>query len=347
MISKPRTALGGGLLAAVLLVSGCQSRVGSAATVGGSTISTDTLATAYREAAATSSGKAEGAKLQSDILTQLVQLQAYREVARRERVTVPQGNIDDAYQRVVASDSSAAPQTPQAYRRQAEIQATEIALASHFVDVGGKVDSVELYGVPVKDTATANTVLAKLKADLGNATVIAQNYSNISQVAEVGGQLGAVSIGNSGLPQAATAKVNEPFVATVSGTTAVFMVEARLDGTDLQAAITKDAPVKINPRFGTWGTVTDATSGAKSLGVVSLASDVVAPGPSVAPSASAPAPSAAAPSAAAPFGTRTCCFCTGWVGTVCGAGDLRGRSLGQQCTGTYRDALGRSELLTS
>ena len=50
--------------------------------------------------------------------------------------------------------------------------------------------------------------------------------------------------------------MNEPFIADIEGQTptiAVFMVTARLAGVAEATALAKDAKVRINPRFGTWG----------------------------------------------------------------------------------------------
>jgi hypothetical protein len=317
---KPRTALSGGLLAAVLLVSGCQARAGAAATVGSARITTQALDSAYRDAVSSPAGKGAGAPLQGDVLTQLVQLQEYREVAAHEHVVVSQGAIDAAYTQVVAG-AAASPQSTATYKRAAEIIATQTALGIALADRGGKVDSVALYGVPVKDDATAQVVIGKLKADLGNAAALAEQYSTIKSVGDAGGQLGIISLGaNNAVPQAATAKKNVPFNFTIESqqggapTLAVFMVTARLDRADVTKDIARYAKVRINPRFGTWGPTHDS-DGNTTLAVTALTSDVVIPNPSPQASA-APAASLAPGASGAPAAPATGAPATGAPATA-------------------------------
>jgi hypothetical protein len=288
--SKPRTAsLGIGVLAGVLLAAGCQSRVGTAATVGSDRISTKTFDTAYEAAAVTKTGKAEGAKLQDEVLTQLVQNKQFLALAKSRHVAVLQGDIDQAYAALVKQAATAKTDQPDSsLRLSAQSQAAAIAVMKDFAVKTNKVDTVDLYAVTVADQATAQTVLGLLTKNPADAAAIATKYATDSTLKANGGQAGLIQLSQLGVPALATQKVGVPLIATVGSTIAVLRVEARLDAADFQAALTSVAKVTINPRFGAW--TEDPSTHAFSI--TAAGSDVVAPG-TVVPSASAPAATSA------------------------------------------------------
>ncbi|BEP12291.1 hypothetical protein acdb102_06020 [Acidothermaceae bacterium B102] len=302
MISKPRTALGGGLLAAVLLASGCQARVGSAATVGDDSISTKTLDGAFR-VAKTSAG-ATAATKETAVLQVLVSHQELVTLAKQQHVTVPQGAVDarasQLRQEIAAGAAVLPPNTP--VETQASTDAITDALGANNVALGGAVDYVRLTAIPVASQAVGAAVKAKLDAAPASAFALAQQYSTVSQLKQTGGDVGLQPTGQ--LTVVKDLKVGQSIVSAVGTSSTqlyVLRVNARLDLTKLGTEINA-LKVKINPRFGSWTLTTDPTTGAKNYAIVPAVSDVVTvgttPAASVAPSA-APAASGA-PAATAP-----------------------------------------------
>lgn len=305
---RPRAtqaALGAGLVAAVLLASGCTSRVGAAATVGDDVITTKTLDAAYRAAVATGTTTTESA-----VLSELVTHQQYLTLAKSRHITVPPGDVDTRLaQLVISTDASAsssgdAPVNPT--RDEAEEEAITIAVAADFAAKGGTVDGADLYAVPVKDKATANTVAALLRKQPSDAAAIAKKYSTNSEFAALGGQAGPTPLSDlTGFAGITSIKPGQPLVSSQQGAWYVFVIEQRLDLADFGTALHAVSKVRINPRFGMW----DEGSGSIPAGVVPLTSDIVAPDTATpAPSASAglePAPSGEpAPAATAPAATE-------------------------------------------
>ncbi|MDX6202341.1 MAG: hypothetical protein QOJ83_1841 [Frankiales bacterium] len=297
MTSKPRTAsLGVGVLAALLMAAGCQSHVGTAATVGSDRISTKTLDTAYEAAARTTTGKAEGAKLQDEVLTQLVQNKQFLAVAKSQHVVVAQGDIDKAYTELVQQAATNKTDQPDSsLRLSAQSQAAAIAVMEQLAAKTGRFDTVDLYAVTVADQATAQTVLGLLTKNPQDAAAIAAKYATDTTLKANGGQAGLIQLSQLGVPALSTQKVGVPLIATVGTTLAVLRVEARLDAADFQTALTSVAKVSINPRFGAW--TEDPSTHAFSI--TPAGSDVVAPASAV-PSATTPSGSAPAPSGSAP-----------------------------------------------
>jgi hypothetical protein len=297
--SKPRTAsLGVGVLAALLMAAGCQSHVGTAATVGSDRISTKTFDTAYEAAARTTTGKAEGAKLQNEVLTQLVQNKQVLALAKSRHVVVAQGDIDKAYTELVQQAATNKTDQPDSsLRLSAQTQAAAVAVMEDFAAKTGKFDTVDLYAVTVANQATARTVLGLLTKNPQDAAAIATKYASDPTLKANGGQAGLIQLSQLGVPALSTQKVGVPLIATVGTTLAVLRVEHRLDAADFQTALASVAKVNVNPRFGAW--TEDPTTHAFSI--TAARSDVVAPASAV-PSGSAPAPSgsAPAPSASAP-----------------------------------------------
>ncbi|MDX6229183.1 MAG: hypothetical protein QOI76_2573 [Frankiales bacterium] len=290
MTSKPRTAsLGVGVLAALLLAAGCQSRVGTAATVGSDRISTRTLNTAYEAAARTTTGKAQGAKLQDEVLAQLVQNKQVLALAKGQHITVAQGDIDEAYAALVQQAATSKADTPDsAQRLSAQTQAVAVAIMKDFAAKTQRVDTVDLYAVTVADQATAQTVLGLLTKNPADGAAIAAKYASDPTLKANGGKAGLVQLSQLGVPALATQKPGVPLIATVGTTIAVLRVDARLDAQDFQSALATAAKVTINPRFGAW--TEDPTTHAFSI--TAAGSDVVAPATAV-PSASSPAASSA------------------------------------------------------
>jgi hypothetical protein len=300
VISKPRTAVGGGLLVAVLLVSGCQARVGSAATVGDDRISTKTFTSTVNAAAATAKG-ANKASLQRQVLAELVQVQAARVVARRLGLSTTPGDIDLSLTQVkqgLADQSQSLPDN--LVQLAAELQALETKVGSYFVEHGGSADQDHVLGFQVKDKATGQQVLAKLASDGSNLAKLAATYSANQSTSTT---LGTVDI--SRVQELVGLKRGQSTVATItdnsSGTVTrmfyVLYVDSQFDQKDMSKALS-EVKVRINPRFGTWSQ--DPSTGA--FQVLPATSDIVAPVPSGAAQPSAPAPSAPAASSPAPSG---------------------------------------------
>jgi len=301
VISKPRTALGGALLAAVLLVSGCQTRVGAAATVGDDRISTKTFNATYNTAAASSVG-VNPVSLRRNVLAELVQLQRAKVVAKRLGVATTAGDVDVALTQVQAQLSQQNPLPDNLVQLAAQLQAIETNLGNYYVKHGGTADQDHVLGFQVKDKATGQRVAAQVARDGSNldklaaanrsdkGTSTALGTADISRIPELKGLRAG---------QATEATFADNSTGTVVAQYYVLYVDAQFDQTDLTAAMNA-VKVRVNPRFGTWSQ--DPATG--QFGVQPATSDIVAPVPSVAPSAApsgaAPAPSAPAPTAAAP-----------------------------------------------
>jgi hypothetical protein len=305
VISKPRTAaLGAGVLAAVLLVSGCESHVGTAADVAGDRISTKALNTAYAADAQTASGKTEGAKLENEVLAQLVAYQQIVALAKAKGVVTPQGDIDDAYHRLLLEDqASKSDRTVADRQRAADVTAIERSLATYFLkQPGANPDYAEMQAFPVKDEATGKTVVGLLTKNPDQSFQIALKYSTDPSFGTHGGDVGIIEL--SQLP-AAVQKL-KPGQATIApitgsdGTPATYVLRVvRLSDQDALNKALLAIKVSVNPRFGTW--TLDPTTHAYE--VAATTSDVVAPGPSLAASAAPSGAASEAPAATAPAET--------------------------------------------
>jgi hypothetical protein len=306
--SKARTtAWGISSIAAALLASGCQTHVGTAATVGDERVSTKTLDAAYAEAAQTASGKTAGAGLQDQVLTQLVGYQQVIALAKQQGVVTPPGVIDTAYQLQHAENVASGTDIPPTIEHLlAEERAVERSLSDHYLaQPGVKADATELLAFPVNDQATANAALAAIAKAPDSFAAVAKKYSNDPTYGNRGGDIGVIAL--SGLPtQITSLKQGQSVAVTIQGTILVVQRGAPRDQADLNAGLAK-IKVDVNPRFGTWAF--DQTNNV--FLVKPATSDIVAPLPSAvaasanplttgsqAPAASAPAPAASAPATA-------------------------------------------------
>lgn len=283
------SAWGIGSLAVALLASGCQSHVGTAATVGGERISTDALNTAYKAAALTTSGKAAGSKLQAQVLTQLVQNKQIVALAKSLHVVVAPGDIDATYRQLAATGAANKSDQPDSYwRLNALTQATGVAIMKDLNAKTKKVDAFDLYAVPVKDQATAKTVVGLLAKSPGDGAAIAKKYSTDNGLAASGGEAGIVSAAQLGDPALTTQPLGVATIVPIQQTIYVMRINARLDEADFGTALAAGAKVTVNPRFGTWAESVDSQTGAQSLAVVPVGSDIVAPLPSAAAASGSP-----------------------------------------------------------
>lgn len=315
MTSKARTAAWGvGSIAVTLLASGCQSHVGTAATVGSERVSTKTLNTATAEAALTTSGKTAGTALEGQVLSQLVGAEQVFALAKKVGVSASAGAVEAEYEREhaenVASSSDIPPSIEHAL---AQSRADQRALSDHYLATGGKADAAELLAFPVADEATAEKALGAIAKAPGNFAALAKQYSSDPTYGNRGGDIGVVPL--AGLPTGITSlKLNQVNVVPLTDQGVILIVK-RGDPRD-QGDLTKGLAtikVTVNPRFGVW--TLDPTT--NTYAVKPAASDIVAPAPSVAasvdplsgataseaPGASAPAPEATAPEATAPAAT--------------------------------------------
>jgi hypothetical protein len=307
---KPLTAsLGVGALAALVRTSGCQSHVGTAATVGNDRITTKTLDTAYAAAKRTATGQQAGAGLQAQVLTQLVEYRLLDDLAASQHVAVKQGDIDTTFAQLKAAQPATDGDQTANQQAQARALAAITALGESYAAKTHHVDAVKLIAIPVKDTPTAETVLGLLAKDPSSTAAVARKYSTQEQFATAGGDVGVQPLSGLGDAAAAVAKLKPGTadVVTFSGAIYVMRVDAQLDQSAVRTALAAAGKVTVNPRFGRW----DATQ----TTVVAASSDIVAPDTAVpasanpltdtqAPPASAPAepsaPASAGPSAPAP-----------------------------------------------
>lgn len=299
MTSKPRTAplraratraaLGGGLVAAALLASGCQSRVGTAADVGGTRISTDTLDSTYKRVAATQ-GATTGVALQRQVLSSLVSYHQATAVADRLHVKPTQGLVDSdlaAVEAQVKASGQAAPED--LVKLFAQTQAVETALSDYYLAHGGAADSADVRGFQVKDAATGKLVVGKVAADGSNLAQLAATYGQ-------GGLQPFAQVPYRSVKELAGLKKGQVTSATVNGQTGeatyVFVVDRQDDQTDVLKAISA-VKVTVNPRFGAWTqdptnggfTIGPATTGVLSKADPSKVAETTAPVASAPPSA--------------------------------------------------------------
>jgi hypothetical protein len=289
----PRAALGSALVAGALLASGCQSHVGTAADVGGTRISTDTLNATYNRVAATQ-GATPGAALQRQVLNFLVTYQQAAAVAGKLHVTPTKGEIDaefTALEDQVKASNQAAPDDE--VRLVAQTQAVQGALNDYFLAHGGTADSAEVTIFPAKDAATGKLAAGKVATDGSNLTTLATTYGQ--------GAPQRAQVGYATVKELAGLKKGQAISATVNGQNGpqayVFYVDRPTDQAAVQQAI-GNVKVSVNPRFGSWGN--DASSG--GLAVVpatnllskadpSKPADTTTPAASAPPAAPASAPS--------------------------------------------------------
>ena len=260
MISKPRTALGGGLLAAVLLASGCQARVGSAATVGDAQISTKTLNIDLRGRGADQlgqGGRRQAADAGPDAADPARAVPPGRQEARplgapgRDRRRLPERD-----RRRPAPTGPASPTSSTAY--QAEELSAVVARHELLLPATKKVDAVDLYAVPVADQATADQGAGRCSRPTPqDAAAIAAAVLQQRRAQGLGRARRAAEHRSLGMPALATVPLNRPTIQTVGGAPrrAPRPGPARLrcpaDGAR------RPPKVKVNPRFGAWGTDTD------------------------------------------------------------------------------------------
>lgn len=283
----PRAALGSGLVAAALLAAGCQAHVGTAADVGGSRISTDTLNATYKRVAATQ-GATAGAALQRQVLSSLVAYHLAASVAGKLHAPPTQGLIDADYAAVedqVKASGQAAPDD--LVRLLARTQATETALSDYYLSHGGTADAADVHAFQVKDAATAKLAAGKVAADGSNLAQLATTYGQ-------GGLQSYAKVPYRAVPELKGLGKGQVTAATVHQQAGdvylVFSVDRKDDVADVTKAIAA-VKVTVNPRFGAWGS--DATSG--GLAVVPTTNllskaDPAKPVDTATPAASAPAP---------------------------------------------------------
>ena len=298
MTSKPRNAtLSVGMLAAVLLAAGCQSHVGTAANIGDQRISTKSLNSAWLEAQQSPTEKAQGASLERQVLTQLVDDKLVSALAANLHVVVQQSDIDQSYAALVATAvASKTGQSDAELRREAVDEVTAEAIARAYSVQTKKVDAIRLFAIPVKDQATGVTVLGLIQKSPGDAATIAEKYSSNQSLAQRGGDAGIQGLDSLQTPSLGTDPIGQYKVTSIQGEIVVTRVDAHLDEADFEAGLATAAKVSVNPRFGTWK-LDPSTS---QFGVTDAISDIVAPATDAAEGSPAPVASAAPGASAAP-----------------------------------------------
>lgn len=305
----PRAALGGGLVAAVLLASGCQAHVGTAADVAGTRISTASLNDAVKAVQGTALASRAGNNLQRQMLSDLVLQQEVETLARRHKVSATAGEIAAQTARLKAASAAAGnPAEPDAYwQPQGRETAQVIAAMRALNQQTGRYDAVNLYLVPVKNQGEGETVLGLLAKTPSAKASIAQQYSSDAGLKKTGGEVGIVTLAQLNVPAATKMKKGDATIASVQGQPAVLVVEDRLDAADFSRELTQDVSVKLNPRFGVWdptsstGTyVVPATNTLSKADPSKAPADTPTPAASGAASAPAGAPASSAPAASAP-----------------------------------------------
>jgi hypothetical protein len=293
-------------VAAALLASGCQSHVGTAADVGGTRISTKTLNAAVKNLQGTALATQAGSNLERQVLSDLVLQQQVQTVADRHHVSATAGDIAaTATQFKESSAANSNPAEPDSYwQLQGRETATAVAVMRQLSKTTGKFDAVKLYLVPVKTESEGETVLGLLAKNPSAKASIAQQYSTDAGLKATGGEVGIVSLEQLGVAQVSKMQEGDATIATVQSTTAVLVVEARLDEADFSSELTKDVNVKVNPRFGTWA-ADASTGGFAVVPATSLLSkpDPAKPTDEASPSASAGASAPASAGASAPPAT--------------------------------------------
>lgn len=270
MTSTTRRLVAGAVVAAgTLLATGCQSHVGTAATVGQHSISTDQLTAAYtRQLAVPAAQQATAAPVQLErrVLGQLITHVLLDKLAADQGISLSQGDIDAELnllkgQKDASGQSplAAIPQTdqPRTARDNLLAQRLEISYAT-----GTDQDSLSLGIIVVGDAAKAKLVAARLRADPSAFDQLARTYSTSQQT-----QLQPTPITQ--LPtQLKDAKKGDVLIVPQQGSFVVVYVVARSNEQVLLKKLDQVATqlgVHVNPRFGAWNasqlTVAPASNG--------------------------------------------------------------------------------------
>ncbi|MCL6538826.1 MAG: SurA N-terminal domain-containing protein [Acidothermus sp.] len=306
------------LVAAGVAVSACGPvHPGAAATVGNTRITDDQVQKAARvmleDSGTRASAQADLAGLRRDVLSRLIKDELLSRGAALRGVTVSEADVQHELAALRKQEGSQ--QQLEQAAAAAGIAAADLhdylyyyLMQQRLADAltkGRTVATAHVEVISVTDKATADTVLAKVRQNLGDFPTLARQYSK-DQSAANGGDVGQVPIEN--LPEPlktdiANKPLNTPFLESDSNGYYIIVVLERgeqplsaLSGTQLGQQIQQQAlsqylaslaaryPITVSPRYGVWDatsqTVVPAGTSATSLTTPAPGTQTALPTPS-------------------------------------------------------------------
>jgi hypothetical protein len=287
VLRAPRLlAAAGAVVASGLVLSACgPMHPGAAATVGNTRISVTQVkagADTMLKDKGTANGASSNADLQRQVLTRIIKDQLIADAAHRKGVSVSEGAVQDELS--TATDQAGGKDKLEVAAAGQGIAANDLHDFIYYAllqqELGKaltkdiKINTADIAIIALQDSATAEQVLAEVKADPSKFADVAKAKSLDTTTGPKGGDVGQVPIDTLPAPlntDLASKDVGSIFVEQIQGAYYVILLKARdsksvsdLDGTQAaqqaqQAAFTKylssvsnDEGVTISPRYGSW-----------------------------------------------------------------------------------------------